>query len=254
MERLSFDAREFSLLADVVETCRKAEDWPVPFLLLDQLRDLLHADIVTFGLFDTTLEYVAFMRAIDPIDGAGDERETVIEARTNPFWATYWTLPGCAYPDVKNDYESVTLASDFGSRPARRARVPAGTPLAHMRGCLPGRSPGRHYRIVAWRYDGPDFGERDRLALTLLRPHIEKAYWSQVDANREPPPLTRRQLELLQWVREGLTNIQIAHRLDISEGTVRTHLNNIYERLGTSGRTAAVHAVFGPSQDWPLEA
>ena len=56
---------------------------------------------------------------------------------------------------------------------------------------------------------------------------------------------------MLEYVREGLTNIQIAHRLEISEATVRTRLNNVYERLGISGRTAAVHAVFGPSSDWP---
>jgi DNA-binding CsgD family transcriptional regulator len=248
---LSFDARETSLLADAMETCRKSQDWPVPFLLLDQIAQLLHADDVSFGLFDSGVQQVPFMRAVDP-EGSGDAGETIDEARKNPFWTTYWSRPGSSFPDRARVYDQVSLAPDFGSRRERRNRVGAGGPLSSMYGCLPGRTPGRHYRIAAWRYDGPDFGERERLAVGLLSPHVEKAYWAQVAATREPVPLTRRQLELMDWVREGLTNVQIARRLHISEGTVRTHLNNIYERLGTSGRTAAVHAVFGPSEDWPL--
>ena len=44
----------------------------------------------------------------------------------------------------------------------------------------------------------------------------------------------------------GHTNAQIARRLDMSEGRVRTHLENIYERLKVSSRTAAVtHAFAG---------
>lgn len=250
MARLTFDTRETSLLADIAQTCQKSWEWPVPFLLLEQLRELLHADEVSFALFDTELRYVPFMRAVDP-GTFGDDSETVAEARSNPFWLSYWTRPGCSYPERTGDYASVTLASDFGSRPVRRARVPAGTPLSSLRACLPGRAVGRHYRIVGWRYDDGDFGELERLALTLLRPHIAAAYWSCVGESREPAPLTQRQLQLLDLVREGLTNRQIARRLDISEGTVRTHLNNVYERLGTSGRTAAVHAVFGAVDDWP---
>jgi DNA-binding NarL/FixJ family response regulator len=41
-------------------------------------------------------------------------------------------------------------------------------------------------------------------------------------------------------VAAGHTNTQIARRLGISESTVRTHLEHIYERLGVSSRTAAV--------------
>jgi DNA-binding NarL/FixJ family response regulator len=52
-------------------------------------------------------------------------------------------------------------------------------------------------------------------------------------------------------VQMGFTNLQIAHRLEMSEGTVRTHLNHIYARLQVTSRTAAVHEVFGISDDWP---
>jgi DNA-binding NarL/FixJ family response regulator len=45
-------------------------------------------------------------------------------------------------------------------------------------------------------------------------------------------------------VAAGHTNTQIARRLGPSEGTVRTHLENIYGRLHVCSRTAAVNRAF----------
>ena len=65
------------------------------------------------------------------------------------------------------------------------------------------------------------------------------------ERRRHPVPrLTPRQWELLRLVAAGHTNVQIARRLGISEGTVRTHLENIYERLHVSSRTAAITRAF----------
>ena len=50
--------------------------------------------------------------------------------------------------------------------------------------------------------------------------------------------------ELLRLLAAGHTNTQIARRLGMTEGTVRTHLENIYERLHVSSRTAAVTRAF----------
>ena len=57
-----------------------------------------------------------------------------------------------------------------------------------------------------------------------------------------PSPGSPRQMDLLHLVAAGHTNTQISRRLGISEGTVRTHLENIYQRLHVSRRTAAVTA------------
>jgi len=48
--------------------------------------------------------------------------------------------------------------------------------------------------------------------------------------------LTPRELEVVRMVAEGLRNRAIAGRLSISEGTVKVHLHNIYEKLGVDGR------------------
>lgn len=57
-------------------------------------------------------------------------------------------------------------------------------------------------------------------------------------------PLTHREVEILQHVAEGLANKEIAHRLSISERTVKNHLSNIMEKLHVNSRTqAAVYAL-----------
>jgi DNA-binding CsgD family transcriptional regulator len=53
-------------------------------------------------------------------------------------------------------------------------------------------------------------------------------------------PLSYREWEILGHVEEGLSNTEIAAALWISPATVRTHLENIYAKLGVRSRTAAV--------------
>jgi DNA-binding CsgD family transcriptional regulator len=55
--------------------------------------------------------------------------------------------------------------------------------------------------------------------------------------------LTPRQREILAHVGYGLTDIQIAERLEISPATVRKHLEQVYERLGVHTRTGAAAAL-----------
>ena len=55
-----------------------------------------------------------------------------------------------------------------------------------------------------------------------------------------PAPLSRRELEVLSLVASGTTNRAAAARLFITEATVKTHLLNIYAKLGVSDRAAAV--------------
>lgn len=54
------------------------------------------------------------------------------------------------------------------------------------------------------------------------------------------PSLTRREIEVLNAVAEGLGNKHIAARLGISEHTVKTHLAAIFEKLDVTSRTEAV--------------
>jgi DNA-binding NarL/FixJ family response regulator len=51
--------------------------------------------------------------------------------------------------------------------------------------------------------------------------------------------LTPREREVLSLVAEGMSNRAIALRLDITEGTVKAHLTNVYQRIGVLDRAEA---------------
>ncbi|MDQ3705975.1 MAG: LuxR C-terminal-related transcriptional regulator [Chloroflexota bacterium] len=53
-------------------------------------------------------------------------------------------------------------------------------------------------------------------------------------------PLSEREIEVLQLVALGLKNEEVAERLIVSLGTVKTHINNIYGKLGVRNRVEAV--------------
>lgn len=60
----------------------------------------------------------------------------------------------------------------------------------------------------------------------------------------EESVLTKREIEVLKLLAEGLFNKEIAYKLLISEKTVKNHVSNIFKKLNVSDRTqAAVYAI-----------
>jgi two-component system, NarL family, nitrate/nitrite response regulator NarL len=51
------------------------------------------------------------------------------------------------------------------------------------------------------------------------------------------PPLTRRERELIELVRQGLRNRDIAAELGVTEGTVKVYLHAIFDKLQVENRT-----------------
>jgi DNA-binding CsgD family transcriptional regulator len=52
--------------------------------------------------------------------------------------------------------------------------------------------------------------------------------------------ISRRELEVLQLMSEGLSNQEIAQRLYVSLSTVKTHAKNLFEKLNVERRTQAI--------------
>jgi LuxR family maltose regulon positive regulatory protein len=55
-----------------------------------------------------------------------------------------------------------------------------------------------------------------------------------------PEPLSERELEILQLIASGSSNQEIAEILVIALSTVKSHINNLYGKLGTNRRTQAI--------------
>jgi len=60
---------------------------------------------------------------------------------------------------------------------------------------------------------------------------------SQMFADRDGPALSPRERELINLVRQGLRNREIAEKLGVTEGTIKVYLHNVFEKLGVGSRT-----------------
>jgi two-component system, NarL family, response regulator LiaR len=60
------------------------------------------------------------------------------------------------------------------------------------------------------------------------------------ESKREDLGITRRELEILGLIAQGLSNREIADKLFVSENTVKTHSSRVFDKLGARRRTQAV--------------
>jgi DNA-binding NarL/FixJ family response regulator len=65
---------------------------------------------------------------------------------------------------------------------------------------------------------------------------------------KQAPDLTNREKQALSMVIMGLTNLEIAQKLYISENTVKSHLNTAYKKLGVHSRAEAQRLITDPDQ------
>jgi DNA-binding CsgD family transcriptional regulator len=227
-------------LLDVLDAGRNCSATDcLPDQLLERLHLLIPCDSVSFLELDIgrqdCLRERTFPTEDVPEQLIGDD----------VFWRHYDSDLHCSYPSRTGDDRSVTTVSDFYTLPEYHSS-PMYCEYTRYFGaeheallCLAAR-PGMSTRLLFARGSGPDFDDRDRLLLALLRPHLNELD-QEIQRRRQPvPDLTARQWELLRLTARGRTNTEIASTLFISTNTVRKHLENIYARLGVTTRMAAV--------------
>jgi len=85
-------------------------------------------------------------------------------------------------------------------------------------------------------------GERCGLGPEALRDLLYELPLSPRDASRisEPCPLSARELDVLRHLSEGMVYKQIAGEMQLSVSTIRTHLHNVYGKIGAVDRAQAV--------------
>jgi LuxR family transcriptional regulator, maltose regulon positive regulatory protein len=89
-------------------------------------------------------------------------------------------------------------------------------------------------------------GDYQEYARRILKVIAAPEGFSQVDKGSRPAQefpvdsLSRRELEVLQLIAQGATNQEIAQKLVVTVGTVKSHINHILSKLGAHNRTEAV--------------
>jgi hypothetical protein len=165
--------RDLRALAAIVSEDRP--DLPdgagLPPSLLADLMSQIRCDALSFDGQNSARQMMEFGQQIPSpdCDGAGIGPQL--------YWKHYWNCDAFCYPDRSSDLRSVTKASDFYSPRQWHSTGmyseyvrPVGME-SEMLLCLPAGQM-RTVRLLLWRGPGPDFSERDRALLTLLRPHL----------------------------------------------------------------------------------
>lgn len=104
------------------------------------------------------------------------------------------------------------------------------------------------FGIERWR--GPDYSSRDRMVIALAQQHLANARQlaklrAEEDAEAVDAAvltqagLTPREADVLAWLAEGKTNVEIASILRIHPQTVKDHVSAIFLKTGAPNRLAA---------------
>jgi DNA-binding CsgD family transcriptional regulator len=235
------DLRRLHAVTDPDQLGRPGE--PLPGSLLQGLADLIGCDNVVYEFHDLAAQLITNHQRLVDVDGTKNFSTQEVQ---KSFWRLYHQGL-CDYWLRTGDYSSVRQMlhepnwQEWGHTPYAECMRSLG-----VRGEITIAFPphaGNEYRLLLWRYSGRDFTERDGLLLTLIRPHLVELQRRANHRTGEAVDLTPRQRELLRLMAAGMTNRQIATRLRISEGTVRTHSENIFRQLHVNNRVAAIAKV-----------
>jgi DNA-binding CsgD family transcriptional regulator len=235
-------SRDLRAVLEFVETAwALADGRAFPPETISALNELIPCDRLAYCVLDHVHRRV--LDWVGPDEGDGDDDD-------QQFWRIVDEHPLCHHQQAYADF-SATRLSDVISRPRLvNSRIyaewlrPIGIEAELEVGIA--RSRARTRNFVLDRVHG-DFSARDRAVLELLRPHLRRVH-KMTELRRaagasQPDDLDRltaREAEILELVAAGLTNAAIAHRLWVSPGTVKKHLENVYAKLGVANRVAAV--------------
>jgi NarL family two-component system response regulator LiaR len=82
-------------------------------------------------------------------------------------------------------------------------------------------------------------GRQQRMLVKEVPAPAGKAFIAD-ERKREDLGITRRELEILELIAQGMSNREIAEKLYVSENTVKTHSSRVFDKLGARRRTQAV--------------
>jgi LuxR family quorum-sensing transcriptional regulator LasR len=155
---------------------------------------------------------------------------TVVHCTTSSL-PIVWAPQTFHKPDERNLYER---ASEFGIR--------AGV-------TFPIHGPAGEFGVISFAGDARPDRDFNRVvaenmpALSLVRDYAFASsikFFNANDAHEQAPRLTRRELEVLNWVMAGKSSWEIARITNCSEATINFHMANVRQKFNVNTRQQAV--------------
>ena len=231
--------RDLRLLRDALDPQLDAQPGQlIAQPVLDEIARLISSAVVTLQVMNYSQRRLELQRTAPTPDDAQPELRTI-------FWAGFWDS-ACSHPQRTGDTR--ILWNGYAPPPTHRGDAVMREFAAEMEWSDEVVVPlvandGDDHRLLLFRTSGEKYTERDILVLTLVRAAVAERHARQVRQRSNGNQLTQRQVEILRLVADGCSNRQIARALSISEATTRTHLMNIYSKLGATSRTQALATV-----------
>jgi DNA-binding CsgD family transcriptional regulator len=148
-------------------------------------------------------------------------------------------------------YVEVTVSRAAGAAPADPSAV--GDALHRLAAPAPRATAATGRLCAEYQLNVVKPGDRPRADRPLPAGRRGLAVVPDLDAGDPVGTLSQRQREVLDLVSRGVRNAEIAAQLQVSEKTVKNHINQIFSRLGTRNRVEAV-LIWQRHQDRPAEA
>jgi len=232
-----FTKKELADILGIIQECVNCRSDADVKILLAKTKDLISADNAICGLGDVSTGRLVKLLNLDyPEEWAGmyvsEElfRKDPVVKFTYEFYRTHFWSEAVEAFNGSEQIDLMDRATDFGLNYG----VSSGVNGERFRGSIFSFSARQD------RFDG-----RHKKVLDIIIPHIHQALVRASDRTaRLDAQLSKREKEVLVWMKEGKTNWEISSILLISERTVKFHVQNIERKLNAVNKAHAIAIAF----------
>ncbi|MBI1910755.1 MAG: autoinducer binding domain-containing protein [Deltaproteobacteria bacterium] len=197
-----------------------------------KLKELVCADMGVCALSEGTTKLLKIVNLNWPGEWAGIytseelyKKDPVIKYNYDRKNAFFWTEATEVYSDRPN-LEVMDRASEFGLRHGLSSGI-----------C----GAGNKSSIFSFASGKNNFTRHHLQIIDVVMPHIHQAFLRICESKAVTShDLSAREMEVLRWMKEGKTNWEISIILNISERTVKFHVQNIERKLNAVNKAHAI--------------
>lgn len=238
MRYQNFSKKELTDILEIIHSSVVCKDEADIRALMEKLRDLVNGDYSICGVGkggDAGLsEPPRVINGNYPEDWLKIYAESRLYLQ-DPIILHNFQYPGAQLWDETYRLYSGRISSDFIDKAT-------GFGLCHgvSGGFYDGRT--RMSTIVTCSGKGMRFGARQKHIMSIVSPHLHQALLRFYRENNAPrgQKISKRESEVIKWVMEGKTNWEIGVILNISERTVKFHVQNIERKLNAVSKAHAI--------------